>query len=417
MNRRALLTTISTITAGVAGCLGTSSTGNNDGNSDGEWQHNLVANHLTVSHGQVYGNEAVSEDSDDANVNGGIFALDGETGDRQWSYGSSDGSPALSYSLTENGIYLSQDDDQPKTPGSITALDFDGTIRWENISGWFADAVADTAYINVPGSSHQEGSSDPHLRALNADTGEQLWTSTYGGAVEFDSESNSPLETAYVNRDTLAAVDANDGSVKWSYGNAEDSFMNPTVANGVVYSEVNWDEALVAVSEGEKLWTVDSIHPHLVGISSDHVLAANLGAESQFPIYAFDRKTGKKRWVQKDIKPGEYGTSIIFNKNRLYIGERGQISAISAEDGSKLWSTPLESEARVKTLDVVPENGSDQMVFVLVEQARTEYSLHQISANGEEIWMQSFDEQIRDFAVGESIIVATDSGISALDPL
>lgn len=418
MNRRSLLATVGTITAGVAGCLGLTTTDDTDGNSDIEWQHELVSNSLTVSNDRVYGVELTLDGEADTKIDGGLFALDLATGERQWTYGTSHGGhPGLRYSVTENGIYASQTDDQPYTPGSITALDFDGTIRWGNISGWFADAVADTAFITVPGPSHEEELYDFDLSAFDAATGEQLWTSTYGGTVKFDMGASALPKTAYVNEDTLAAIDTTDGSVNWSYGDEEDSFLLRAVSNGVVYSQVNWGESVIAVSEGEALWTIDSMQPNIEEIASGHVLVSDRSSDSQFPIYAFDMETGEKQWVEEDIRQGNYRTPVSVSDDRIYIGEQDRISAFAVADGTEAWNIQIESDDLVRMLEVVPENGGgDYAIFTYIEHSDTDHSLRRINTNGEVTWTWSTDERLHDFVGGELILVATESGISAFNP-
>lgn len=417
VKRRAFLTSVSTLTAGVAGCIG-SPTATTGSNNDVKWQHEIVLGEptVTVSNGRVYGTESTSDPTADTKVDGGLFALDLETGELQWTHGSSnDGHPGLGYTVAENGIYAYQTDDQPSTPSSITALDFDGTERW-GISGSFADAISDIALINVPGSSHEEGSSDYDLRALDVATGEQLWTSTYGGAVEFDTASSDFPEIAYVNKDTLAAINTNDGTVEWSYGDPEDLFLPRVVSNGVVFNEMPRKDSLVAVSEGEALWTIDSIQPNIEGTLSGYLLVSDLSSDSRFPIYAFDMETGEKQWVQEDIRAGDYGTPVSVYDDRIYIGEQNRISAFTAVDGTEVWNTEIDSNDRVKTLEVVPENEGDHSLFAVIEHSSDDHSLRRINTKGEATWTWSEGEQLRGFAVDESIIVATKSGISALRP-
>lgn len=420
MERRALLTAVGTITAGVAGCLesttvntDTTSDANSNANSDEDgWAYNIEAGNLTVSDGRVFAEEVTGGYKNEQKHNGGIFALDVKTGEFQWSYGSSHDLSHLSYTTAESGIYTEYSTDEANAPNSIAALGLDSHVRWKNVDGWFSDAIAETVFISVPGPSYRESSNDLNLRALDVTTGEELWTSEQGGSVEFDKTASTFPETIYVNRGKLAAIDTNDGSVKWIYGTEENSFRDHTVSNGVVYSEKNWNEAVVAVSEGEEIWSVESLSPSIEAIISDHVLISDLSPESQNPIYAFDAETGEEQWVVEDIGSGEYRTFVSLYEDIMYVGAGSQISAFTVTDGTELWSKSIGDGGSIETLDVVTENeGSNHMLYIVVD----DLSLHKVHPDGTVSSSWTVDEPINDFVVDESIIVATESSIYTLD--
>jgi len=378
MNRRSLLATVGIVTTGVAGCFGTSNTdtiNNSDGatdpssngvtdpdsSSDAKWMHEIVAGDLEVSHGRLFGDEEVPEDRDTGKVDGGIFALDVETGDPQWTYGSDDGPSALSYTVAENGIYAINRDDEANTPDPITALGYDGTDRWQT-SGGFAGANGEQAYIYTG-----DRAVDPGFAAFDAVTGKELWRKEYDGSLRFDSTVGPPFETGYVIGEAITVFDTDDGAVRWTYGTGGGEFWPATVSNGVVYAEAlgtqeNGDETIVAVADGDVLWSKDLPDATVQGAAAGTVLVQDFAFEDRQPVYAFDATTGTEQWSLEDIQPLSLGVKI--HGETMFVAEENRITAYRIADGTKQWQTDTVVDGR--SIEVLNEgDDSEYMIFII----------------------------------------------------
>ncbi len=279
MDRRSLLAAIGAASVSVAGCAGSTdedptppendSDINNSRTEEStieyEWRYDLPNRGMTVAQGTVIGEE-VFKSIDDPEVEGGIFALDSETGDHLWTYGSSH--PVYSgYSapVVEDAIYAVKGDDTGSH--GTTALNFDGQSRW-SASGELAAVADGVAYLRTP-----------HLHAVNTTDGATVWQTDFpAGMVEIvlDESRSERHDTVYVTRagygmvnedgkhsefsTELFALSRDDGSTQWRYGNGVERELGELtfVSDDVAYLIGGDEHAVVAVSEGEMLWSASS---------------------------------------------------------------------------------------------------------------------------------------------------------------
>ncbi|WP_205628377.1 PQQ-binding-like beta-propeller repeat protein [Haloprofundus marisrubri] len=190
-----------------------------------------------------------------------------------------------------------------------------------------------TVYVNTGGFR----SVSPHLRAFDAETGEQQWR------YDTDSESKSTPAVAddrvFVNsRDGLHAVDATDGSTLFTVGDAADEWGTPAVGGDTVYAMAYRDGAdeLLAIdaADGSVRWRKSAgamrsvppvVTPNAVYVGTDA------------GVVAVDPTDGRET-----LTLGGSGEPVARVGDVLYTVQRGTISALDAAGEGELWSYETE---------------------------------------------------------------------------
>ena len=170
----------------------------------------------------------------------------------------------------------------------------------------------------------------------------------------------------------LIALSASDGSEQWSLAINEKAFTfdgnawgagpraTPSVSDGHVYALAGDGQLLCATTSGEEKWrvhmqkdlggAVDPIGggPKLIGwgycwsplVDGDKVICVPGGEQGMFA--ALDKKTGKVLWRSKELtKLATYASPLkasIHGVDQYITMTPDGSSAVSAEDGSLLWS-------------------------------------------------------------------------------
>jgi glucose dehydrogenase len=180
------------------------------------------------------------------------------------------------------------------------------------------------------------GSYDGYLYALNAATGDKLWSFLTGGEVFSSPAVADGVVYVGSNDQNVYALNAATGAELWSYTTGYDVVSSPAVANGVVYigSEDGSVYALNAAT-GAKLWSYST---HLVVDSSPAVANGVIYVGSDDGnLYALNAATGDKLWSFST--PGDVYSSPALANGVVYVGsEGGNVYALNATTGAKLWS-------------------------------------------------------------------------------
>jgi len=202
-------------------------------------------------------------------------------------------------------------------------------LKWRSIFGNFAQsspAVVDgVVYV---------GPDNGSVYALNADTGDQLWS--YNTGVQFDSPAvaNGVVYVGSSNGN-LYALNASTGAKLWSYATGDQVYSSPAVANGVVYFG-SFDHNVYALNAttGVKLWSYDT------GGQIDSSPAVANGVVyigSSVNLYALNAGTGAKLWSY--ATGGSVLSSPAVANGVVYVGSfDGNVYALNANTGAKLWS-------------------------------------------------------------------------------
>ncbi len=238
-----------------------------------------------------------------------------------------------------------------------------------------------------------------HVYALQATTGEKLWSYQTGGTVE--SSPAVAYGKVYVGcgDGNVYAFDAATGNVIWSYKtDATILKSSPAVVEGVVYiCSIEYLYALNATN-GMKLWSQTGDWRIL---SSSPMVTNNIVYLSADGVYAFDSKTGELLWHQiSDRYPNSSESTPALADGVIYVGTtEGNVLALNASDGSKLWAFPTESTVAASPAVV-------RGVVYVISCNGTFYALN--AYNGTNLWSYS----ISDIQSGVLSSVAVVDGIA-----
>lgn len=193
------------------------------------------------------------------------------------------------------------------------------------------------------------GASDGQVYAINAETGEVLWT--FVTKVETLSEPLIHDGVLYVlnGNNTLYALDAASGKQMWLYarqdtapisvrGGSKPAFRNGTIyvgfSDGYVVALLAQNGALKwekLISKNKKFKDIDT-NPALEG---DFLYIS--GYDDQ--VFCLRAATGETVW---QAPYGGYG-SLLIASDRLYVAATlGEMVALNKETGQKIWSYPVK---------------------------------------------------------------------------
>lgn len=369
-----------------------------DGGDGPEWSHGIGGMVDAVAHGVVFGREDFMADG----AEGGVFALDVETGEHWWTYGETGGYTMYTSPTVVDAVYFGRGDDAIGSgAGELNALEFDGTVRWTRDVGsvYSRPRVVDGAVFVA--------SDDGVVRAFETADGELSWRTE-------DLRSASPDLTiaavgddvVYVATGGLVGLDRADGSERWTYGTGDDRIRGATVVDGVAY--VSTRDGVSAIDGGEERWSVDfESNAFVQTVEGDRVFVRH-----EWDLFARDAANGEERWTLEDVE----GMGVAVHGDVVYVGG-DRLRAIDAVDGSERWSTSVGDGGPVKSIvvDAATDGNAaadEHVVYVHTGDSR----LHRFEPDGEETWTETVEGKIRNFLVDRSVFVGTTEGIYALDP-
>ena len=223
---------------------------------------------------------------------GTVYALNANTGSKLWSYAT--GFPVATAPAVANGVvYVGSEDNENSTRDDFFALNAGtGALIWSGSgvgppTSFSAPAVANgVAYLpagdvldrtfwltavnagtgappalwNFPSFGYFSspavasgslfiGSQDDNVYALNASTGDLLWTYTTGNTVTGSPAVANGVVYVGSADDNVYALNASTGAKLWSFTTGNQVISSPAVANGVVYIN-STDGNLYALNAG-----------------------------------------------------------------------------------------------------------------------------------------------------------------------
>lgn len=237
--------------------------------------------------------------------------------------------------------------------GFVRAFDQDGALLWEHpAKGPFSGGMTvDADKLYVP-------TGDGALLALSVADGTQRWS--YRANEELGSKPVVANGILYVTSfsDSVYALDAETGAWKWQY--RRDVPAEFTI-RGVATPAVDFDKVFVGFSDGTAMaldandgsvkWSrslssarqfpdVDA-EPQLDG--QGHVVFSSYTGG----IFALDEESGQNVWV--NATPGV--TQLILDGDTLYAGGANALSALDLKNGQQRWRLPVpEGYAGAPTL-------------------------------------------------------------------
>jgi len=227
------------------------------------------------------------------------------------------------------------------------------------------------------------GSYDRNVYALDAGTGEKLWSYDTGNflssspavanGVLYIGTSNT-LHGGTVRLGSVLALNAATGARLWSFATTDFVESSPAVANGVVYIGCdNGTLYALSASTGAVLWSFATEGP----VVSPPAVANGVvyAASDDYNVYALNAGTGAKLW--SFATQGPFTASPAVANGVVYVGSwDNNVYALNATTGAKLWS--------YDTNDAVISSTAVANGVIYVGSADNVYALN--AATGAELW-------------------------------
>lgn len=220
-------------------------------------------------------------------TNDELLAVDGETRDLRWRFGTDPFSNAPP-TVTTDGVYVAAD-------GSLIALDHVGDERWrysiEGRRGFRVAAVHDGTVYAAAGS---------RLLAIDAASGELRW--------EHAPEENLSLASPVVADDSVVRASfhgvecvSTDGTRRWLAEGPEEDLLRPAVGAGVAFALGLYGTVTAyELSSGEQLWRADvgdgEWTQETAPILLDDAVIVPQSDGTEVSVHALDVASGDERW-------------------------------------------------------------------------------------------------------------------------
>jgi outer membrane protein assembly factor BamB len=186
---------------------------------------------------------------------------------------------------------------------------------------------------------------------LNASTGTEIWNKN-----ELGTETSGPAYDegiVYVGNSLnfIAALNASTGTQIWNGASYENgSASNPTIANGVVYTQ-GYNAYALNASTGTKIWSYTNQEGFHSG-ASPAVSAGYVYIASNSYLYALNASTGKQIWIDPIAHSEVFHSSPTVSGDMVYIGsEDHNLYAFNAFTGAHVWnyttSLPVSSSPAI----------------------------------------------------------------------
>jgi outer membrane protein assembly factor BamB len=216
-----------------------------------------------------------------------------------------------------------------------------GALQWQDTFRGIAPVAAvaqGIVYIAATDSSGSHG----HLYALNARSGQLLWEFTSNGTNSYTNPVvvNGIVYTTW-DDDVLYAINARSGKVLWTF-NAQCMYCDFAIAHGMLYlGTFKYMYALDATT-GVPVWKKSFSDTN--GFFSTAVAGGNVYSVSyQHVLYAFNATNGKIVWSVH--APISYTTPLAVAYGMIYgTTTHGVMYAYDASTGIVKWETPTGGE-------------------------------------------------------------------------
>ncbi|GAA4996532.1 hypothetical protein GCM10023317_26200 [Actinopolymorpha pittospori] len=236
--------------------------------------------------------------------------------------------------------------------GNLAALDAQsGAVRWRRDLGGFGDALA-VADGQLYVASSDAQTPQCRLRALDAANGTPRWSwssqpcsrllvgvadglayLTTAGVIDATGSTHEPAR--------VMALDADTGRQRWSVHidspNAQVSA--PVVAARTVYVTTSAELVALAVADGSVRWRVSldggSVSPPVIHGSLVHVVRAWGYGESA--MYAFDAQSGQQRWVSEVREVEAFHAPVVAADAVVVVSQDAQVRGLDHRTGRQRW--------------------------------------------------------------------------------
>src|SRR6266540_3911040 len=210
----------------------------------------------------------------------------------------------------------------------------------------------------------------PVVYAVNATTGQEIWhhTGPVANIVSSPALESDRIYVAFTDG-TIRALDATNGQVIWSVTHPGGAYSSPAVAGGRLYIAIH-NSGLLALdaNTGSELWLAPMPGPQWSSpaVANGVVYIGNNSGD----LYAFNAETGSPVW-QTAVSPGfDLGSSPTVANGVVYVASgidasathfQGKLYAVYAANGQVLFSDFVsendEGEARWVEASPTVDNG------------------------------------------------------------
>lgn len=316
------------------------------------------------------------------------------TGGALWSYPTAKGIFSSPVVGADGTVYVGSAD------RTFYALHPDGTLAWKTTCGELIDSAAlldDRGHVYF-------GSGDSKLRALDAKTGEPLWTVTAddpaaNGAVINWFEGNVGIGadgTLYVPNDNyfIYALDRDSGAAKWKFKTPNQTWSLPAVDRaGNLYVGNNnmvpilGHNTFAIAPDGSQRWGVSTLGT----VAASPMLTASglvvVGAFDGY-VYAYDQQ-GVQKWAFGARDHVYASTSLLPDGSIVAAAADGSVYDLDAKTGAPRWQfdtpEPIRSSPSVDADGNVYFGGGDGRLYVLGPDGKLRWSLQLIDADRDDI--------------------------------
>jgi outer membrane protein assembly factor BamB len=307
--------------------------------------------------------------SDDA---GNVIAFDAATGAERWRYAltTSDGSGQVRGIAPGAGVVYAAG------PEGLAAIEVaDGSRAWRyrvksdgllvDADGFFWPIEVSSSVFGVTSSTGADGAITRAVVALDAATGDELWSTPLPDGASFGQPTSDGTMVVLAPGDgTLVALDAATGASVWSTAT-----VTPTtpVAIGSKEAYVGLSGGVVSARstlDGTEVWraTMDSGTVTAVTAVGDTVYVNGV-----LTVYALDAATGTERWrstVQSGTGPFAFSVVPAVTADTVYVGSSDldvvRIDALDGATGTPRWHLDTEMYGALLTAVV----GGGRLVVV-----------------------------------------------------
>lgn len=260
---------------------------------------------------------------------GGVQALKSATGEFLWR-AETDEVFSNSPTVAEGTVYIGS-----SATNYLYALNAKTGARvWRHAIGGIGNPIGCSAAV-VNGIVYVD-SYDEKVYAINATTGEIIWTFKTRGPVFSTPAVVDGIVYVGSSDRNVYALNASTGAEYWAYETGGGIIASPTVSNGSVYigsTDSNFYAIAAGANGGELLWSAASGGQIVSSAAAANGLIYVGSVDGN--VYAFDAATGANHWAAST--GAAVSASPIIANGVVYVGTgAGDFLALSATQGTVL---------------------------------------------------------------------------------